>query len=102
MDVFDVIVVGGGISGGIPAATYLQKAGLKVAIVEARPESGNFCPTHETWPETLDSPHAAINFSGSAPAIEDLELESRYGYQLRTTPVVLARGFRVCSEQPRR
>jgi phytoene dehydrogenase-like protein len=89
MDVFDVIVVGGGISGGIPAATYLQKAGLKVAIVEARPESGNFCPTHETWPETLDSPHAAINFSGSAPAIEDLELESRYGYQLRTTPVVL-------------
>jgi phytoene dehydrogenase-like protein len=89
MDVFDVIVVGGGISGGIPAATYLQKAGLKVAIVEARPESGNFCPTHETWPETLDSPHASINFSGSAPAIEDLELESRYGYQLRTSPVVL-------------
>ena len=89
MDVFDVIVVGGGISGGIPAATYLQKAGLKVALVEARPESGNFCPTHETWPETLDSPHASINFSGSAPAIEDLELESRYGYQLRTSPVVL-------------
>lgn len=65
MDVFDVIVVGGGISGGIPAATYLQKAGLKVAIVEARPESGNFCPTHETWPETLDSPHASINFSAA-------------------------------------
>lgn len=88
MENFDVIVVGGGISGGLPAAAYLQKAGLKVAIIEARPELGNFCPTHETWPETLDSPHASINFSGNSPAIEDLELE-RYGYRLRTTPVVL-------------
>jgi phytoene dehydrogenase-like protein len=82
-------VVGGGISGGLPAATYLQKAGLDVAVVEARPELGNFCPTHETWPETLDSPHASINFSGNSPAIVDLELESRYGYRIGTTPVVL-------------
>jgi phytoene dehydrogenase-like protein len=89
MITFDVIVVGGGVSGGLPAAAYLQKAGLDVAVVEARPELGNFCPTHETWPETLDSPHAAINFSGNSPAIVDLELESRYGYRLRTTPVVL-------------
>ncbi|WIG58769.1 MAG: hypothetical protein OJF49_001515 [Ktedonobacterales bacterium] len=88
METYDVIVVGGGVSGGLPAAAYLQKAGLKVAIIEARPELGNFCPTHETWPETLDSPHASINFSGNSPAIEDLELE-RYGYRLRTTPVVL-------------
>ena len=28
MTTFDVIVVGGGVSGGLPAATYLQKAGL--------------------------------------------------------------------------
>ena len=89
METFDVIVVGGGISGGLPAATYLQKAGLDVAIVEARPELGNFCPTHETWPETLDSPHASINFSGNSPSIEDLELEAKYGYRIRTTPVVL-------------
>jgi phytoene dehydrogenase-like protein len=89
MNTFDVIVVGGGVSGGLPAATYLQKAGLDVAVIEARPELGNFCPTHETWPETLDSPHAAINFSGNSPAIVDLELESRYGYRIRTTPVVL-------------
>ncbi len=89
MDTFDVIVVGGGVSGGLPAATYLQKAGLDVAIIEARPELGNFCPTHETWPETLDSPHASINFSGNSPAIVDLELESRYGYRIKTTPVVL-------------
>jgi hypothetical protein len=89
MITFDVIVVGGGVSGGLPAAAYLQKAGLDVAVVEARPELGNFCPTHETWAETLDSPHASINFSGNSPAIVDLELESRYGYRLRTTPVVL-------------
>ena len=38
MDTFDVLVVGGGISGGLPAATYLQKAGLDVAVIEARPE----------------------------------------------------------------
>lgn len=89
MHSFDVIVVGGGISGGLPAATYLQKAGLDVAVIEARQELGNFCPTHETWPQTLDSPHASINFSGNSPAIADLELESRYGYRLGTTPVVL-------------
>jgi phytoene dehydrogenase-like protein len=88
VDTFDVIVVGGGVSGGLPAATYLQKAGLDVAVIEARPELGNFCPTHETWPETLDSPHASINFSGNSPAIVDLELEARYGYRIRTTPVI--------------
>jgi phytoene dehydrogenase-like protein len=88
MATFDVIVIGGGVSGGLPAATYLQKCGLDVAVIEARSELGNFCPTHETWPETLDSPHAAINFSGNSPAVVDLDLES-YGYQIRTTPVVL-------------
>jgi phytoene dehydrogenase-like protein len=88
MQHYDVIVVGGGVSGGLPAATYLQKAGLNVVVVEANPELGNFCPTHETWPETLDSPHASINFSGSSPAMEDLGLEA-YGYRLRTSPVVL-------------
>ncbi|GAB2762304.1 NAD(P)/FAD-dependent oxidoreductase [Salinifilum aidingensis] len=85
---FDVIVVGGGVSGGLPTAAYLQKAGLDVAVVEAKPELGNFCPTTEPWPRVLDSPHASINFSGSSPAVEDLDLE-RYGYRLRTSPVVL-------------
>ena len=34
----DLIVVGGGLSGGLPAAAYLQKAGLDVLIVEANSE----------------------------------------------------------------
>jgi phytoene dehydrogenase-like protein len=45
---FDVIVIGGGLSGGLPAAAYLQKAGLQVLIVEANSERGTFCCTHET------------------------------------------------------
>ena len=34
-DVFDVIVIGGGLSGGLPAAAYLQKAGYNPADVDA-------------------------------------------------------------------
>ena len=37
---FDVIVVGGGQAGGLPAAAYLQKAGARVALVEGRHELG--------------------------------------------------------------
>ena len=74
MESYDVIVIGGGISGGLPSAAYLQKAGLDVLLVEANAEVGVFCPTHETWPETLDSPHAAINFCGNSPVMEDLDL----------------------------
>ncbi|HXZ76548.1 MAG TPA: NAD(P)-binding protein, partial [Streptosporangiaceae bacterium] len=57
----DVVVVGGGLSGGLPAAAYLQKAGLQVLIVEANAELGSFCCTHETWPQTLDSPHVGVS-----------------------------------------
>jgi glycine/D-amino acid oxidase-like deaminating enzyme len=38
----DVIVIGGGLSGGLPAAAYLQKAGLRVLVVEANAEPGSF------------------------------------------------------------
>jgi len=78
---FDVIVIGGGMSGGLPAAAYLQKAGAKVVIVERRHELATFCPTTEPWPGVHMSPHASINWSGASPVIEDLELE-KYGYRL--------------------
>ena len=42
---FDVIVIGAGLSGRLPAAAYLQKAGLSVLVVEANAEAGTFCCT---------------------------------------------------------
>jgi phytoene dehydrogenase-like protein len=87
MTEFDVIVVGAGIGSGLTAATYLQKAGLNVCLIERRHEVGTFIPTMEHWPNVLNSPHAAINFSGGSPIIEDLELE-RYGYRVVCTPVI--------------
>jgi phytoene dehydrogenase-like protein len=89
----DVIVVGGGLSGGLPAAAYLQKCGLQVLIVEANAELGTFCCTHETWPQTLDSPHVGVSFAGNSPVITDLELE-RYGFRFAASPVVLATTYR--------
>ncbi len=89
----DVIVVGGGLSGGLPAAAYLQKAGLQVLILEANAELGSFCCTHETWPQTLDSPHVGVSFAGNSPVIADLELE-RYGFRFAASPVILATTYR--------
>ena len=88
----DVIVIGGGLSGGLPAAAYLQKAGLQVLVVEANAEIGSFCCTHETW-QTLDSPHVGVSFAGNSPVIADLELE-RYGFRFAASPVVLATTYR--------
>jgi phytoene dehydrogenase-like protein len=90
---FDVIVIGAGLSGGLPAAAYLQKAGLKVLVVEANAEAGTFCCTHETWPQTLDSPHVGVSFAGNSPVVDDLDLE-RYGFRFAASPVILATTYR--------
>jgi phytoene dehydrogenase-like protein len=92
-DAYDLIVIGGGLSGGLPAATYLQKAGLDVLVLEANSELGSFCCSHETWPQTLDSPHVGVSFAGNSPVIEDLDLE-RYGFRFKASPVILATTFR--------
>jgi phytoene dehydrogenase-like protein len=102
----DVVVIGGGLSGGLPAATYLQKAGLDVLIVEANSELGSFCCSHETWAQTLDSPHVGVSFAGNSPVIEDLSLED-YGFRFKVSPVILATTFRdgtnclICQEPVR-
>src|SRR5215213_11025187 len=90
---YDVVVVGGGLSGGLPAAAYLQRAGLEVLVVEANSELASFCCTHETWAGTLDSPHVGVSFAGNSPVIEDLDLES-YGFRFRASPVILGTTFR--------
>jgi phytoene dehydrogenase-like protein len=102
----DLIVIGGGLSGGLPAAAYLQKSGLDVLIVEANSELGSFCCTHETWAQTLDSPHVGVSFAGNSPVIEDLGLED-YGFRFAVSPVILATTFRdgtnclICQEPAR-
>jgi phytoene dehydrogenase-like protein len=106
MGPFDVIVIGGGLSGGLPAAAYLQKSGLDVLIVEANSELGTFCCTHETWAGALDSPHVGVSFAGNSPVIDDLGLEE-YGFRFRASPVILATTFRdgtnclICQEPER-
>jgi phytoene dehydrogenase-like protein len=89
MNTYDVIVVGGGLSGGLPAAAYLQKSGLDVLVIEANSELASFCCSHETWAGTLDSPHVGVSFAGNSPVIEDLALEE-YGFRFRASPVILA------------
>ena len=59
--------------GGLPAAAYLQKSGLDVLVVEANSEVGCFCCSHETWAQTLDSPHVGVSFAGNSPVIAPLK-----------------------------
>jgi phytoene dehydrogenase-like protein len=102
----DVIVIGAGVSGGLPAACYLQRAGLDVLLIEANSEPGTFCCTHETWPQVLDSPHVGVSFAGNSPVIEDLDLET-YGFRFAASPVILATTYRdgtnclICQEPER-
>src|SRR3954452_25055075 len=85
---FDVVVLGAGLSGGLPAATYLQKAGARVALVEQGIDAGRFYLSYDLLPGARFD-HSPVNFSRLSPAIADLELES-FGYSLRIPEVTLA------------
>ena len=82
---FDVVVCGAGLSGGLPCAAYLQKAGLRVALVEARPRTGEFFRSYEFGGQRFD--HSPVNFSCLSPALLDLDLES-YGYSIELPRVL--------------
>ena len=81
---FDVIVVGGG-HNGLTSAAYLARAGVRVALVEARDVVGGYCTSAET---VEDAPgfvfnEAAIDFimTNIPPTVADeLELH-RYGLE---------------------
>jgi phytoene dehydrogenase-like protein len=88
MKEFDVVVLGAGLSGGLPAAAYLQKAGARVALVEQGIDAGRFYLSYDLLPGARFD-HSPVNFSGLSPAIGDLELES-FGYALRVPDVTLA------------
>lgn len=71
---YDVIVVGGG-HNGLVAAAYLGRAGLKVAVLEARDSFGGPCGTFEFMPGYRTS---MTNSPGSFQSrfVHELDLES--------------------------
>lgn len=77
---FDIVVVGAGVSGGFPAAAYLQHAGLSVALVESRPGGGVFYHSYTRGGDVLFDV-APVNFSCMSPALIDLGLLER-GYKI--------------------
>jgi phytoene dehydrogenase-like protein len=85
---FDVVVLGAGLSGGLPAAAYLQKAGARVALVEQGIDAGRFYLSYDLLPGARFD-HSPVNFSGLSPAVGDLDLAS-FGYSLRIPEVSLA------------
>ena len=83
---FDVIVVGAGISGGLPAAAYLQKAGCSVAVIERDKHGAPFSSFYERAPGVRFDV-TPVNFSIMSPAIADLDLAA-YGYRFSRSDIV--------------
>lgn len=90
---YDVIIIGGGIN-GLTAAAYLAKSGLKVVVLEARGECGAHCDSTEPGiPGFVHNLHATWLISALSPAVEDLELASRFGLEHVTTEYCYAKTF---------
>ncbi len=72
---YDVIIVGAGIN-GLACGCYLQKAGLKVAVLEKRNECGPFALTEDIFGAGIPvDTHAGVCFIVMSPAWGDLELK---------------------------
>ena len=87
---YDAIVVGGG-HNGLVAAAYLGRAGLRVAVVEARDRMGGPCGTMEFLPGYR------VSFSNSPGSLEprvvhELEL-ARFGLRFVRPDLVVVHGF---------
>ncbi len=90
---YDVIVIGGGIN-GLTTAAYMAKAGLSVAVFEARGQCGAHCDTIELGtPGFLHNTHAAWLVPAMSPVMADLDLEG-FGLDLCGTDVLFAKIFR--------
>ena len=77
---YDVVVVGGG-HNGLTCACYLQKAGLRVLVLERRPIAGGAVCTETMFGgyriDVGSSAHIMIHLT---PVVQELELE-RYGLE---------------------
>jgi len=92
MEDYDVIIIGGGVS-GLTAGAYLAKAGLKTLVLEAKGECGTHCDTCEPGiPGFLHNTHATWIISAMSPAMEDLEL-AEYGLEFLSTEFAFSKTF---------
>lgn len=82
----DVVIAGAGLAGGLPAAAYLQKAGLNVVLVERGIDTGKFYQSYELHPGVYFD-HSPVNFSCISPAMLDLELEAA-GYLVKLPQIL--------------
>jgi len=75
---YDGIIVGAG-HNGLICASYLAKAGLKIAVVERNAAMGGGCSTSEfVAPGFKHNTHSSYHFIGEGPVLGDLELH-KYG-----------------------
>jgi phytoene dehydrogenase-like protein len=75
---FDALVVGAG-HNALTAAAYLQRAGLRVCVLEARDVIGGACVTEELWPGQRVSRASYVVSMLQPKVVADLELR-RFGY----------------------
>lgn len=94
MTTYDGIIVGAG-PNGLTTAAYLAKAGLKVLVVERRPElGGGLCTEQVTLPGFLHNTHAVYHsMVDYAPIFSDFDLEGEYKVKFIHPYLVMAMPF---------
>lgn len=77
---YDAVIVGAGHNGLVTAA-YLAKAGLRVAVFEARHVVGGAAVTEELWPGFKISRCSYVNSLFRPEIVRDLELK-KFGFEM--------------------